>query len=84
MHSWHLEVAVHLVNVISYTQVVVNKHDQMESIMTTQFNGTEFTTVETRRFAPAFEGAQAKREFGAGTLLTRRTVRRSRRENRAL
>ena len=52
--------------------------------MTTQFNGTEFTSVETRRFAPAFEGAQAKRDIATGTLLTRRSLRRSRRENRAL
>ena len=52
--------------------------------MTTQFNGTEFTSVETRRFAPAFEGAQAKREVFTGTVLSRRTVRRVRRENRAL
>ncbi len=52
--------------------------------MTTQFNGTEFTSVETRRFAPAFEGAQSKREVAFGSLLTRRTTRRVRRENRAL
>ena len=52
--------------------------------MTTQFNGTEFTTVETLRFAPAFGSAQAKREVATGSLLTRRTLRRSRRENRAL
>lgn len=52
--------------------------------MTTQFNGTEFTAVETRRFAPAFEGAQAKRDFAGGHLLARRNLRRVRRENRAL
>lgn len=52
--------------------------------MTTQFNGTEFTSeVVANRFSPAFEGAQAKREFRPG-LMSRRTLRRSRRENRAL
>lgn len=52
--------------------------------MTTHFNGTDFTSVETPRFAPAFGSAQAKREVTFGTVLTRRTLRRSRRENRAL
>ena len=51
--------------------------------MTTQFNGTEFVAVEAKRFAPAFEGAQAKREFTT-SLMTRRALRRTRRENRAL
>jgi hypothetical protein len=51
--------------------------------MTTQFNGTDFVAVETKRFAPAFGGAQAKRET-TSSLLMRRTLRRSRRENRAL
>lgn len=51
--------------------------------MTTQFNGTEFTSPRAEMFAPAFEGAQSKREHRP-SLMTRRAVRRSRRENRAL
>lgn len=54
-----------------------------EVAMTTQFNGTDFATVEAKRFAPAFEGAQAKRDFRPG-LMHRRSLRRIRRENRAL
>ena len=51
--------------------------------MTTQFNGTEFVTAEAKRFAHAFEGAQAKREVATG-IMYRRDMRRTRRENRAL
>ena len=56
----------------------------LEKTMTMQLNGTEFTAVETRTFAPAFEGAQARREKDAVSLMARRYSRRNRRENRAL
>ena len=52
--------------------------------MTTQFNGTEFTSVETRTFAPTFEGAQARREKSNSSLIARRNTRRDRRANRAI
>jgi hypothetical protein len=52
--------------------------------MTTQFNGTEFTTVETRTFRPTFEGAQARRERATLNLIGRRNARRDRRANRAI
>jgi len=52
--------------------------------MTTQFNGTEFTTQETRRFAPTFEGAQARRDQDLSSVMARRHARRDRRANRAL
>ena len=52
--------------------------------MTTFFNGTDFTTSETRTFAPTFEGAQARRERSTGSLITRRENRRERRANRAI
>lgn len=52
--------------------------------MTTQFNGTEFTSQETRRFAPTFEGAQARREIDVKSVMSRRHARRDRRANRAL
>lgn len=52
--------------------------------MTTFFNGTEFTNVETRTFAPTFEGAQARRERGQRALISRRNQRRDRRANRAI
>lgn len=51
--------------------------------MTTQLNGSEFVQLENRVFAPAFEGAQAKREVRPA-LLARRAARQTRRENRAL
>lgn len=83
MHRRNREVAVLIPREKSYLKLNETLL-KTEKVMTTQFNGTEFTTVETRRFAPAFEGAQAKRDIACGTLLTRRTLRRSRRENRAL
>ena len=54
--------------------------------MTTQFNGTEFTTQETRTFAPTFEGAQARRDLDQDikSVMGRRHARRDRRANRAL
>ena len=52
--------------------------------MTTYFNGTEFNTTEPRTFAPAFEGAQARREKTTGSLIGRRNMRRDRRANRAI
>lgn len=52
--------------------------------MTTFFNGTEFTNGKTRTFAPTFEGAQARRDQGQGSLITRRNARRDRRANRAI
>ncbi len=52
--------------------------------MTTQFNGTEFTSNETRKFAPTFVGAQARREVDTKSVMARRHARRDRRENRAL
>ncbi len=52
--------------------------------MSTQFNGTEFTAVETRTFAPTFEGAQARREKAHTSLIARRSLRRDRRANRAI
>ena len=56
----------------------------MESEMTTQLNGTEFVTVENRKFAPTFEGAQARRELDLSSVMGRRHARRARRANRAL
>lgn len=52
--------------------------------MTTHFNGTEFTSLETGKFAPTFQGAQARRDFAKGSLITRRNQRRDRRDNRAI
>ncbi len=52
--------------------------------MTTYFNGTDFNTSEPRTFAPTFEGAQARREKGLGSLISRRNSRRDRRANRAI
>ncbi|MGB0906733.1 MAG: hypothetical protein ACPGVT_04505 [Maricaulaceae bacterium] len=52
--------------------------------MTTQLNGTEFVAVETRKFTPTFEGAQARREKTHGSLIARRNNRRDRRANRAI
>lgn len=52
--------------------------------MTTRLNGTEFVSLETRTFAPAFEGAQARREKSNISLMTRRNTRRDRRANRAI
>lgn len=55
--------------------------------MTTEFNGTEFTTMDNRTFRPTFEGAQARRpqaDFMTGSLISRRNARRDRRANRAL
>lgn len=52
--------------------------------MSNTFNGTEFTTLETRTFAPAFEGAQARRERDHASLMARRYARRDRRSNRAM
>ena len=52
--------------------------------MTTQFNGTEFTSVETRTFRPTFEGAQARRDHAKMNLIGRRNARRDRRANRAI
>ena len=55
--------------------------------MTTQFNGTEFMTLDNRTFRPTFEGAQARRPQmnpASGSLITRRNARRDRRANRAL
>lgn len=51
--------------------------------MTTQFNGTEFVSVEAQRFAPAFASAGIHKEFTT-SLGYRRNTRRMRRENRAL
>jgi len=56
----------------------------VETEMTTQFNGTEFTSVETRTFRPTFEGAQARREKATMNLIGRRNARRDRRANRAI
>ncbi len=55
--------------------------------MTTEFNGTEFMTVDNRTFRPAFEGAQSRRpqlDMASGSLISRRNARRDRRANRAL
>ncbi len=52
--------------------------------MTTQFNGTEFVTMNTNTFAPTFEGAQARREVSKGSLIKRRNSRSDRRANRAI
>lgn len=52
--------------------------------MTTYFNGTEFSAEKGRTFAPTFEGAQARRERGHTSLISRRNMRRDRRENRAI
>lgn len=55
--------------------------------MTTEFNGTDFMSLDTRTFRPTFEGAQARRpetQGASGSLIGRRTARRDRRANRAL
>lgn len=52
--------------------------------MSTQLNGTEFVSLETRTFTPAFEGAQARREKQPLSLMARRNTRRDRRANRAI
>ncbi len=55
--------------------------------MTTEFNGTEFMTVDNRTFRPAFEGAQSRRpqvDMISGSLIGRRNARRDRRANRSL
>ena len=52
--------------------------------MTTQFNGTEFVTTNTRTFAPTFEGAQARREIAKCSLIKRRNSRSDRRAYRAI
>lgn len=52
--------------------------------MTTFFNGTEFSANSERVFAPTFEGAQARRERNAKSLIARRNTRRDRRANRAI
>jgi hypothetical protein len=55
--------------------------------MTTEFNGLEFMSLDTRTFRPTFEGAQARRpetQGMTGSLIGRRTARRDRRANRAL
>jgi len=55
--------------------------------MTTEFNGTDFMTIDNRTFRPTFEGAQARRPQSngmSGSLIARRNARRDRRANRAL
>lgn len=52
--------------------------------MTTQLNGTEFVSIETRTFTPAFEAAQSRREKSTGSLMSRRNMRRDRRASRAI
>jgi len=52
--------------------------------MTTQFNGRSFVNEGVRTFGTTFEGGFARREQTAGNLMVRRTVRRARRENRAI
>lgn len=55
--------------------------------MTTDFNGTDFMSLDTRTFRPTFEGAQARRpetHGSTGSLIGRRTARRDRRANRAI
>ncbi len=52
--------------------------------MTTQFNGTEFVTGSTRKFAPTFEGNRSRRDFETSSVMGRRHARRERRANRAL
>lgn len=51
--------------------------------MTTRLNGTEFTSLETRTFTPAFEGAQIRRDRLTQSIMARRHMRNSRRANRA-
>ncbi|WP_371395434.1 hypothetical protein [Fretibacter rubidus] len=52
--------------------------------MTNNFNSTEFVSLETRKFTPAFEGAQSRRETQPLSLMARRNMRRDRRANRAI
>lgn len=52
--------------------------------MTTYLNGTEFVAQKPRTFSPTFEGAQARREKGLGSIITKRNNRRARRANRAI
>jgi len=67
-----------------FHEKTLHRAANLEKTMTNQLNGTQFTAVETRTFAPAFEGAQARREKDVNSLMARRYSRRNRRENRAL
>jgi len=52
--------------------------------MTTELFGTEFVMTQAPRFNSAFKGEAAQPKDTVGALITRRTTRRNRRENRAI
>ena len=52
--------------------------------MTTQFNGRSFVTEGANTFQPTFEGGFSRRNSVSGSVMLRRTIRRERRQNRAI